>query len=151
MKKDVIAAGATIKKTIVCWLLFVSLLVAINLFFDMSLKYVPRDLVQKGLLLGFNTLLKVLLAWVGIYSFYLTAVLWCRRSQVKEWGLKVGVCGYGVYVFHQFILVWLYYYTCLPTLVGTYWLPWIGLIVATSVSLVLTLLIRKTSMGRKFL
>lgn len=150
-KKDVIASRSTLTRTLLSWMVFLVLLVTFNLFFDMTKEFVSLNQIERGLLNGLDNILKAILAWVGIYSFYTTATIWCRNHQVSDWALEIGVCGYGVYVFHQFVLVWLYDHTSMPTKVGTYWTPWLGFIIATIVSLVLTFLIRKTKIGRQFL
>ncbi|MBO5828071.1 MAG: hypothetical protein J6R59_06360 [Paludibacteraceae bacterium] len=65
--------------------------------------------------------------------------------------IYIGTLGYGVYVFHQFILRWLYYNTSMPSVVGGIWYPWIGLVVALVFSVLLTILFRKFELGRKLL
>ena len=65
--------------------------------------------------------------------------------------LKIGACGYGVYVFHQFILLYLYHHTAMPSQTGTYLLPWIGMVITVVVSVSLTLAVRQTKLGRRYL
>lgn len=64
------------------------------------------------------------------------------------WVINVGSLCMGVYLFQQFILKALYYYSVLPSLVGHYWLPWVGFAIALVVSLLFSFLLRKTSVGR---
>lgn len=54
----------------------------------------------------------------------------------------------GVYLFQQFILQTLYCHTKLPSMLGPYWLPWLGFIIALIGSLFLSFLFHKTKMGR---
>ena len=149
--KEIIRERTNAKNLVLSWLFFVIVLFFVEWAFKSLNGINQQSLVARGTIYGVKKLLKASLAWIGIYAFYKSAVVWCLNHQVREWALKIGVCGYGVYVFHQFILVWLYDYTTLPNLLGTYWLPWAGFILATTFSLVLTLLIRKTNIGRKFL
>ena len=58
---------------------------------------------------------------------------------------------FGVYIFQQFILKYLYYYTELPHIISPGILPWFGFIVALFVSLILTSLLQKTNIGRKLI
>ena len=149
--KDKIAMISTPKRVIISWIMFVVLLIGVNTIAEFSKGFDNQGVLKRGLIFGMNTGLKAILAWVGIYAFYMSAVIWCRKHTVSDWALNVGVCGYGVYVFHQFVLAWLYDHTSISLVLGTYWLPWVAFVAATSISLVLTLLIRKTKVGRKCL
>ena len=55
---------------------------------------------------------------------------------------------FAIYVIHQFILYFLYYYTKLPALTGQYILPWCVLIITTFASYVLSHYILKTKIGK---
>ena len=149
--KEKIAENTNNKNIIASWAIFALVLIGFNLLFEVISGFEYESVLKRGMFYGLNAILKATLAWVGIYAFYTSAVVWCRSHQVREWALKIGVCGYGVYIFHQFVLVWLYDYTCLSQLVGTYGLPWIAFVSATAISLILTLMVRKTKVGRKFL
>ena len=148
--KDSVALRANTKSILLCWTIFAALLVIINLWFIQSEKFANPTLLKIAVL-GSNKILKSILAWSGITALYLTAVQYCRTYKISDFILKIGVCGYGVYVFHQFVLVRMYDKTPLPEILGTYWLPWVGLAVATVVSVLLTLAVRSTKLGRKFL
>ena len=148
--KDSIAERANAKSILLCWAVFAVLLVVLNLWFIHSEKLDCATWLR-SVVLGSNKILKSILAWSGITALYLTAVQYCRAHEISAFILKVGVCGYGVYVFHQFVLVWMYYKTSLPEMLGTYWLPWVGLAITTVVSVLLTLAVRSTKIGRKFL
>ena len=148
--KDSIAERSNTKSILLCWAVFAILLVVINLWFIQSEKMAYSTWLSY-VVLGSNKILKNILAWSGITALYLTAVQYCRTHEISKFILKVGVCGYGVYVFHQFVLVWMYDKTSLPETLGTYWLPWVGLAITTVVSVLLTLAVRSTKFGRKFL
>lgn len=55
---------------------------------------------------------------------------------------------YGVYVFHQFILMYLYYYTNLPSMISPYILPVLSFIVVMALSVFLTAIFTKFRFGR---
>lgn len=63
-------------------------------------------------------------------------VIWCS-----------GVC-YGVYVFHMFIMQWLYYYTSLPMQMASWILPWVVFAISMCGSLLITELLLKCKVGR---
>lgn len=54
----------------------------------------------------------------------------------------------GIYIFHQFILQFLYYDTSIPIILGSIWLPWFGTIVTLVLSVVLSLAMRHNKYGR---
>lgn len=58
---------------------------------------------------------------------------------------------FGIYIFHQFVLRLLLFRTAFPALVGPLWLPWLSLLIAFSLSLALTLLVRSFPAGRRLL
>ena len=86
----------------------------------------------------------------AIYTFYNVS----NRKKVINW-LKSkpmlitlsGYC-YGVYIYQQFILQYLYYKTNIPMTVNEYALPWIGFAVTLCLSLTLCWLTLKTRFGR---
>ena len=149
--KEKLEDNSNAQKVVMAWIFFLFCLIGINIFLNHQNSIKIQHIVIRGLSYGIDRILKAILAIIGIYAFYISAVIWCRKHEVKEWALNIGLCGYGVYVFHQFVLVWLYDYTQLPISLGTYILPWTGFLMATAISLVLTILIRKTKIGRRFL
>lgn len=92
----------------------------------------------------------LLLSCSGIMALYLTVCHFTEKEAYhpKQWVIDAsGVC-YGVYVFHQFILVWLYFYTPLVSRVPNPMVPIIGFTIALSMSLALTKLLLKTKVGQ---
>ncbi len=55
---------------------------------------------------------------------------------------------YGVYVFHQFLLVYVYYHTLIPTYINSWLLPFISFITILSFSILLSKLFLMTKFGR---
>ena len=148
-----IASYSTTNNIILCWFLFAVQFVIVNVINSYISEHysVNAGLINRACLLETQTVLKAILACSGILALYLSAVQYCHDHRISDFVIKVGTCGYGVYVFHQFILVYLYRYTGMPALAGTYLLPWCALIITVAVSVTLTLLVRKTKIGRKFL
>lgn len=150
---ETIAQRTTKSKTILLWILFAFWIYGANTLMDaISIKVgLATTVWEQGVLSVCRMYLKISLAWLGIWALYSTAVLYCRNHTISNFVLKVGVCGYGVYLFHQFILIYLYRLTSLPQILGTYWLPWMSLLITIVISVSLTLLVRKTSVGRKYI
>ncbi len=100
-----------------------------------------------ALLQGFVGLL---LSCVGILALYLTVCHFTEKEGFcpKPWVIAASGDCYGVYVFHQFILVWLYFFTPLVSSCPNAVVPWVGFIVTLSFSLLLTKLSLKTRLGR---
>ena len=144
---------ATQKNIVLSWLVFIVLFVVLNIatMRMTELKASVTSALLRGGINEFNTISKALLGWSGITALYLLAARYCSGHAIGSFILKVGVCGYGVYVFHQFILVYLYRYTELPTIGGTYLLPWVGIVITTVAAVSLTLAVRSTKIGRKYL
>ena len=141
------------KRCIIAWMVFIVLFVVINLMLFETKEYRSSTNIAifKGILLASEKILKALLAWSGISALYLTSIIYCRKRTIGKTILKIGACGYGVYVFHQFLLLYLYRYSTLPSLTGTYLLPWIGMMITIIVSVCLTLAARQTKVGRRYL
>lgn len=62
--------------------------------------------------------------------------------RVPNWLVKVNSICFGVYIFQQFILMYLYYHTALPIIVGAYWLPWFGVVVTLILSILFSILLK---------
>lgn len=97
-----------------------------------------------------SAFLKLLYSCFGILAIYLIVTKFTENEsyQPKKWIIESSSLCYGVYVYHQFLLVFIYYYTSLPSLVGTYWLPFVGFTIAIFVSVFLAKVTLKTKFGR---
>lgn len=96
--------------------------------------------IQKAVQLIYSSLgIVMMLSIVGFYEI---------NHKMPLWMEKTAALSFGVYLFQQFILWGLYYHLTIPFFVGPYWLPFLGFICAMSGSLVLSLLFRKTKIGR---
>lgn len=70
------------------------------------------------------------------------------RHTLPWWMIRLSTYCYGVYVYHQFFLRYMYYETGLPYGVSCYALPWIGMSLTLALSLTATHLTLKTRFGR---
>ena len=93
--------------------------------------------------------LKLAIACSGILALLLLVLKFTEnRLKLPHWIIEASKLCYGVYVFHQFILIYLYYHTNLPELTGSYLLPWIGFAITLGTTILLTKITLKTKSGR---
>ena len=97
-----------------------------------------------------NGVLNLFVACSGIMALYLLVCKCIDRPNfvIKGWVVRASSLCYGVYIYHQFFLMYLYYGSSLPQIAGTYLLPWIGMATSLCLSLLLTKLSLKTKVGR---
>lgn len=124
--------------------LFLLLLIAVTLYRDAH-SILPNW--QKVVL----WYIKQLYAAIGTFSVFLLCKYFGEKRKVSKALLSFNACCFGIYIFHQFVLVLLYYYTSLPAYCGSYWLPWCGLFCAFFMSFGLTWILRKTKTGHYLL
>ncbi|MBE6346163.1 MAG: acyltransferase [Lentimicrobiaceae bacterium] len=98
------------------------------------------------------SVLKYLMTIFGILSLYLFVYSYTRRFDFKcsNFTIHLSEVCYGVYVFHQFILVYLYYHTSLPCLLGLI-TPWIFFTLTLFVSYLLTIIFLRFDFGKKMI
>ena len=65
--------------------------------------------------------------------------------------IHFNVLSMGVYVFHQFVLMYLYYHTSLPTICGSYLLPWVAILITFPTSIILSHFFRLNRIGKYIL
>lgn len=129
--------------------LFLILLISVNIYNEFTILLLENtNIIEKVGILFSKVIAKATLATVGISMLYLFASMYMKNHTLNKNIMTIGTMGYGVYIFHQFILKHLYYYTELPSITGTIVLPWIALVSTIILSLLLTHLFRSTKIGR---
>ena len=93
-----------------------------------------------------NTL-QMLYSSIGTLTFYLTMLCITHTHVLSNSVITLSSCCFGIYLFQQFVLKFLYYYTDLPIVVGPYYLPWCGFVITMVVSFFFTRLFLKTKIG----
>lgn len=91
---------------------------------------------------------KLINSWLGIIMIMLWTQKLIKKRLPAPWVTKVGRLCMGVYIFQQFILIIIYRHTELPWIVNPYLLPWIGALITIVLSILLSSLIRRTSIGK---
>lgn len=115
-----------------------------------SLNGVDNQLVTKIAIVSLSSLMKIIYSSVGLAM--LNIIIGYkeknRKMPLPQWIIKIGNLCFGVYLLQQFILRGLYNYTNLPQILGCYWLPWVGFVVALAGSIIITELLIKTKIGK---
>ena len=138
----------TWKWIVALWLLYIALVVVSH-----AVMPSPSDtmsFIEKFLTLVERHAVDLVMAVCGIIALYLTVCSFTTKDgfKPKTWIILASDNCYGVYVYHQFILVWLYFYTSLVAVCHPLVVPWIGFAFALTISLLLTKLTLKTKIGR---
>ena len=96
---------------------------------------------------------KILLGVTGILMLWTLANLYLQNTGniISEKVIKLLALSYGIYVYHQFVLKFIYYYTDIPQLINYYILPWVAFVLTLLISFFLTKLTLMTRIGRKLL
>lgn len=133
-----------------------NIFIAIGLFASLFIVYMllrhmtTTDLIQKAIkILGMN-ICHLVMCVSAIFIMFGMAnkpkVIAYLASKPRLITLS-GYC-YGVYIYQQFILKFLYYKTSLPIVVDELMLPWIAFIITLTLSLSLCWLTLRTRIGR---
>ena len=131
------------------WLLFIVVFIALTIFKKDYVSAIGDDsFAFKMIRIVADNIATLVYTSLGLIAMLITAIRVTDKKQLPSWVIKVGTYCFGVYIFQQFILQILYYHTSLPLFTGTDVLPWIGFVVTLIVSLLLSYLLRLTSIGR---
>lgn len=108
------------------------------------------NFIEKGLLFGLNGLVNIIISVTGVYLLYRIANISTIQKKIDGNRLLIKLSGYcyGVYIFQQFILRYLYYKTDMAHCIDPYVLPWVATVVTIALSLILTDLSLRTRAGR---
>lgn len=130
------------------WILYIVFVVVRRVWLPETTS--EMTVVQKIAVYGVSGTIKLLMSCFGIMALYLSVCKTTTKEgfRPKPWVIAASDHCYGVYVYHQFILIWLYFYTPFVSMCPRLLVPWIGLLVTFGVSLLLTILSLKTKLGR---
>lgn len=145
---DKIKSLITKSNLVFSWMVFIVLFIIFRPLRDVLSVDATLPRVQKLLFSIGNHACQLFYACAGVIAFYATAVYYSRHHQLSKHTIKIAACCFGIYLFQQFVLQFIYYKTEFPVLVGSYWLPWCGFVIAAVVSYILSSLLLKTKTGR---
>lgn len=107
------------------------------------------NLVSKFFILASAKIIMIIYSFIGTMTLYLTVVYFIKcGKKISTWVIRSNEISMGVYVIHHFLLQFLYYKTSVPSILGTYWLPWISCVAVLFLSISTAILLRKTKIGR---
>lgn len=130
------------------WSVFVVAFVLLRPLKDSFAVQASDGMVQKLIFLSLNNTCRLMYAFAGLVAFYAFSVWFTQRRDLNSFTNRFAGACFGIYLFQQFILQILYYKTSFPVLVGPYWLPWLGFVIALPLSYLLSVLLLKTRIGR---
>lgn len=143
---------STPKAIIVLWVIFIIAFVLLTILDEKCVNYYSdKSVMIKAIGLTTSNIISKVYGFLGVFALYGTSVHYTNKHQLSNTVIKLGAYCMGVYLFQQFILQALYYYTQLPAMVGTNVLPWIGFSITFVISLSLSYLVRLTKVGRKLI
>lgn len=145
---DVIKNYITPRNLVFSWVIFIVVFAVFRPLRDIFSVDSTCSNAHKALMVIFYHVGQLIYASVGLAAFYMTAVYFTQHYHLSETTKKISACCFGIYLFQQFVLQLLYYKTSFPLLVGPYWLPWCGFVIAVVVSYILSSLLLKTKIGR---
>ena len=105
---------------------------------------VIKYLLYRGSMITYS-----LLGLLGLLLFSIRIV--SRGFHVPQYVIKLNQICMGIYIFHQFILKFLYFHSILPEWCGYVVLPWVGYVIAILSSIALSIIIRLTAIGRRII
>ncbi len=145
---EAIKAWITPKRLLWGWVLFAIVFAVLRPLMDVLVSPGNASMLHKFAILVTRDACRLVYAGMGTMIFYCTAVYYTRRHELKPFTVKLAACCFGIYLFQQFFLQLLYYKTAFPQLIGPYWLPWCGFVVAAVLSYISTDLLLHTKAGR---
>jgi hypothetical protein len=109
----------------------------------------PDIFYKKFVFLISHRILKLLLGLLGIsIAYYASRLIIQRRIHVSNKIIQLSGYCYGVYILHQFIIKYIYYYTLLPQVLNQCIFPWLATSVVATASILITHFLLKCKIGR---
>lgn len=130
------------------WIIFVIAFIALRPLKETFEVGDSEGIINKVFTLSGRSACQLVYASIGTVVFYITAIYYTQRNQLKPFTIKLASCCFGIYLFQQFLLKGLYYKTSFAVIVGPYWLPWLGFIIAAPASYIIAYLLLKTKPGK---
>lgn len=108
-----------------------------------------NEIFNKILQITINHSLSLMMSVSGLFAAFWSAHYFIiGKYKLPDWMINLSTFCYGIYICHQFILVYLYYHTPFPYICGGIALPWIAIIITLFLSIIITYLLLHTKFGR---
>lgn len=148
LKRDRILSSLSIKYIVLFWFVFIIIFFLLRPLKDSFSIEGNYTLIYKGLTHMGQSFIQLVYASIGTFVFFITAYYYTKNHTLKQGTVNLAGYCFGIYLFQQFVLQFFYYKTSLPAIVGPYWLPWLGFLIALPISYLLTFCLLKTRVGR---
>ncbi len=148
LKREIIVEKLNVKNIMLVWLVFLIVFFVLRPLKDSFSIGDSATLIYKGLTNMGQRFIQIVYATIGALAFYATAYYYTHHRTLNSGTVKLAGCCFGIYLFQQFVLQFLYYKTGLPSVIGPYWLPWVGFLLALPLSYLFTVLLLKTKTGK---
>ncbi|MCE5345947.1 MAG: acyltransferase [Bacteroidales bacterium] len=138
------------KRVITGIIIFLCAFVTLTLLKERILNIESASIITKAIKTCLSQVCTLIYATLGVIMMFATVNYFLNKklSPISRWVVSLSPICFGVYIYQQFILKYLYYQTSLPILLGSYMLPIAGLTITLMTSIVLAKLSRKTRFGR---
>lgn len=135
------------------WIMFFMIYWMLRDYIAVKLDQYDNHITKKAIVLTIVNLLRLVYSWFGTLAVYFFANYMIKNRYINV-GPRMRMVGsycFGIYIFQQFILKFLYYESDF-----IYWfesdvVPWIALLITLIISFLLTFLSLKTKIGRLLL
>jgi len=87
----------------------------------------------------------------GVFTLYMLSMIHAQRHVVCNTWHSFGVYSMGVYIFHQFFLIGIYYHSVLPICLGYVFLPWFSFVITLALSFLFSWILKKNHLGRQLI
>lgn len=137
------------KAAVIClWAAYVALVIVRHAYMPETHGSMP--MIEKAVIVTTPRFVDLLMSCCGVMALYLSVCMVTTREgyRPKQWVIDASDNCYGVYIYHQFILVALYFFTPLVSMLHPLLTPWVGFIIILTISLLLTKLSLKTRVGK---
>lgn len=119
---------------------------------DLNVLYKEQNnIINRIFILVEMQLIRNIYAVIGVSLIYGLSAYVVSKCKLSTFVLKIGNYCFGVYIFQQFILMWLYRDTDILNHVGSYGLPLVGFVVSLFGSLFLTYLLKSCKFGKNLI
>jgi hypothetical protein len=149
-REGIIRKYAKAKMIVIISVVFFILFIASTLLIERIKSFETNVLLQKVFYSLIAKDLRIFYATIGLFAMYISInyLAEIKKIKIPQWLINSNKLCYGIYIYHQFILMILYYKTSLPQMCGTYWLPIIGCITTIIISIILTKLTLQFRFGK---
>jgi hypothetical protein len=130
----------TLQRILSIWLLFLIVFIGLRILkanvMDVAEGNIP--FVQKVVFNIISKACQLTYAFLGLTAIFATGLHVTSKHKLSKWYISLGDLCFGVYIFQEFILKYLYYFSELPKNCPPHVIPWVGFTITIVFSLCLS-------------